>query len=300
MALAIRFHLEIKAPPAAIRAVLATLMILATVGGLGSQEQVQMTVYYPAPSGAYQQLLVNQNAYLATQPNQFVDVGGFAAPAGPNPPQLMVVSGNMAVGVTNASPPAVSVPGSLNGRTFGGLLIATNGYNPEMRLDSGATTLQFSNAAHAGGAMSMTAGSGAAVALSADPTMAHTGFNVASGGVDIPPNANSYFYSSIQAPYIDFTAPTIANTNVLYNCQWIGPVVDNPNDGDAQADCPSGMILMGGGGSCPGAVSGLLQGLFGIIKNGPMTGGYEGWETQCSMLVDSGSNSAEAYALCCQ
>jgi len=79
----IRFCLDLNLPPRAwILAVTAAIVIISATQ-LGS-ENVNLTTYYPAPSGVYTQMITTGKTYLATQPGGGVRIGQLT-PGNPSP-----------------------------------------------------------------------------------------------------------------------------------------------------------------------------------------------------------------------
>jgi hypothetical protein len=107
----LNFQLEIPVTPRSFRGVLALVLAAACAGDLAS-ESVTLTTYYPAPSGAYTQLVAAQNVILARDTqvpsgtDSFLSVGTSAAPTNPGV-KLVVTGGN--VGVTTSLPFTPSV-----------------------------------------------------------------------------------------------------------------------------------------------------------------------------------------------
>ena len=59
-------EIVVRVPRNTLKVLLMGLAILASTKDTSSTEQVQLTTYYPAPSGVYQQMMTTENAYLST------------------------------------------------------------------------------------------------------------------------------------------------------------------------------------------------------------------------------------------
>jgi hypothetical protein len=89
-------RLDVRVSPALFRWAMAGLLLSSMAGELAS-ENVQLTTYYPAPSGVYTQMVTTQNTYLARD-SGYVDVGTTAPLAAGN--GMSIMNGNVGIGTT--------------------------------------------------------------------------------------------------------------------------------------------------------------------------------------------------------
>jgi hypothetical protein len=106
----IHVQLDFTVPGVPFRFIAAAGLLLVMARELAS-ENVQLTTYYPAPSGVYTQMVTTQNTYLARDQG-YVDIGTTASGAAANgnyslaimpitAPPANVTSGNVGIGTTS-------------------------------------------------------------------------------------------------------------------------------------------------------------------------------------------------------
>ncbi len=315
MAAALNINLELRLPHRAWIGLVALFIFLASAGSLGSMEQVQMTVYYPAPSGAYQQMLVNGNAYLA-MPNP----GGSAAlvEAGGVQP---VADASIVLMVNNASRGNVGI---------GTLAPAASGLEIGAGVPGGQAQLQLDNAdgqsaqidrwtnrleVYATDAITLQTGIGGSTNYNGDFGGYGAWVNPANpvpfdpvGGN--PPLSTSWTYGTLHVPSntsLSFQGPVSATamtlqsqqnrSNVPSNCLWTQQETFAFFDAPAVAFCPWGYHVVSGGGTCLGAA---------LTVNEPSSiitwlDSWTAWCTQPSVwLAWDFADISISQAFCCQ
>jgi hypothetical protein len=307
MAAGIQIDVELAAPPWAPRALLAALLILAAAGDLCGLEQVQMTVFFPAPSGAYGQLLVNQSAFLAA--NSASGGGAIAEIGSIVPPQdssirLMLNNsnqGNMSIGSNNpyASGSGTfgqgpAAPNGIGGTSYGGLYIgpgpggAGGIQQPQIQLDdSSGGSGQISRWQNQ---LEIWSTDKVTFATAGDPFIAYID-NEGPGSTPelfLLSNTAADWYGPTTAPYILGDSTSTLGGDTPHTCSWV-PGQQVTGWGSAAATCPSGTVIMGGGGTCLGAD---LEGSYPY--------GANTWAIQCGNSVLPGFPLWNtAYAYCC-
>ena len=85
----INIHFDLALPPQAVTLGFAAAILLAFAPELGS-ESVNLSNYYPAPSGVYTQMITTQNTFLATTASSNVGIGTTSPAA-----KLQIAAGNV-------------------------------------------------------------------------------------------------------------------------------------------------------------------------------------------------------------
>ncbi len=307
MAAGIQIDIELAAPSWAPRALLTALLILAAAGDLCGLEQVQMTVYFPAPSGAYQQLLVNQSAFLAA--NAATGGGAIAEVGGILPPQdssirLMLNNpsqGNMSIGSNNpyASGSGTfgqgpAAPNGFGGTNYGGLYIgpgpggAGGIQQPQIQLDdSSGGSGQISRWQNQ---LEIWSTDKVTFATPGDPFIAYVD-NEGPGSTPelfLLSNTAADWYGPTTAPSIQGNPRATLGGDTPHSCSWYHNTTSVGWSG-AEATCPAGTVIMGGAGTCLAA---------DLQMSYPY--GANSWAIVCGNAVFPGFPAFNtAYAYCC-
>jgi len=92
----INIHFDLALPPQAVTLGFAAAILLAFAPELGS-ESVNLSNYYPAPSGVYTQMITTQNTFLATTASSNVGIGTTSPAA-----KLQIAAGNVVLNGSGA------------------------------------------------------------------------------------------------------------------------------------------------------------------------------------------------------
>ncbi len=283
----LKIHLELRAPRRFWIILLGSAVFFATAEDLCSLEQVQLTVFYPAPSGAYRQLLVNHNVYLAATAGGIVQAGAIQQP-GATPPELMV-NGNMGIGTTN---PAV------NGLHIGSQV---PGGQAQIHLDNANGAMGQINRwtnrmeIYATDAISFGAAANGSTNYNGDALWVRQANNSVplnnySTLTMMNSNSQTTMNGAVEARAFNYTGAQ-GTANVLANCQWVTqPIGEGFSFTPVQ--CPHGYSAVSGGGSCFGGA---------LVQNSLDSSGTA-WDAACAPIFLNwpAGGGATGAVLCCQ
>lgn len=281
-----KIRLELRAPRRFWIILLGSAVFFATVENLCSLEQVQLTVFYPAPSGAYQQLLVNHSAYLAATAGGIVQVGAIQTPSAA-PPELMV-NGNMGIGTTNPAVNGLHIGAQVPGGQAQIHLDNAQGEMGQINRWTNRTEIYATDAIGFGAAAngSTNYNGDALWVRQANNSVPTNGFSTLTMQ---NVNGDTTMNGAVEAQAFNYTgAPNTAN--VLANCRWVTQAIGEGFFFNS-VQCPSGYAVSGGA-SCFGAA---------LVGNSLDASGTA-WDAVCApaFLLWPPGGGATGAVLCCQ
>ncbi len=291
-------RLELSFGARSLRVLLTAAMVFSVATEVAS-ESVSLTTYYPAPSGVYTQLIGTSNTYLARDAG-YLDVGTNVAPSAGT--KMAVMNGNVGIGMTNPLwPLSVAGAGSFvspHVGSTGGVIIRDAPGDPN------AAYLQFTNNAEAlelghiqglqGGGLSMMGGN---VGIGTNAPASALSVN---GGVQLGDDTSACTVAKSGTERWHSGFNQICNgtawVSVSGSPVYVTATATAPGSAAAQANCPAGTTIIGGGVNCSTVAAAPV-----VLTSGPNgTSSWYAWCTNFSNAVwlTAYSVTATTWAIC--